>query len=171
MRKVSVNEVADILEVEGLGDAITSYLSHDSIENTDLAAKWKKAKALLEEIEDFVEYNRDLSSLELRELIGEYDNKTVFLDDAATPGIFSTRLICLLKTAARRKFLDARLRVLYLPKESHFNFTDIKSVNGWKCYDVLLKEADGLANYFDGLEKSHLVVGRLDNGHSVLGAF
>ena len=45
-------EVADIVEQEGLGYAIQFYLDSDKIEDANLRDKWEQAKELLDEIDE-----------------------------------------------------------------------------------------------------------------------
>lgn len=58
-RKVSVSEIASIIESEGLGYAIEGYISSDQIADSDLADMWERAAAVLAEITDYVEENAD----------------------------------------------------------------------------------------------------------------
>ncbi len=55
MSKYSIEEVAKIVENEGLGYAITSYMSHDVIEDDKLAGLWKQASDVLTQIEKLLE--------------------------------------------------------------------------------------------------------------------
>ena len=55
MRKYSIKEVAEIVENEGLGYAITSYLSHEAIEDDKLAGLWKQAGDVLTQIDKLLE--------------------------------------------------------------------------------------------------------------------
>lgn len=48
--KLSNQEVAEVVECEGLGYAIQHYLSADRIEDEDLAELWAEAAALLDDI-------------------------------------------------------------------------------------------------------------------------
>jgi hypothetical protein len=50
--KYSIEQVADIVESEGLGYAIQHYMSADSIEDEDLARLWRIAKEALDQIVD-----------------------------------------------------------------------------------------------------------------------
>ena len=45
------HEVANFVENEGLSYTIQHYLRHDKIKDKNLAAKWKAAEELLNEIE------------------------------------------------------------------------------------------------------------------------
>lgn len=54
-RKKSVDQVAEIIETEGLGYAIQHYLSPENIADKKLADMWQRAAALLKEIERYVE--------------------------------------------------------------------------------------------------------------------
>lgn len=58
-RKQSVSEIASIVENEGLGYAIQSYISASSIKDEDLADMWERAHELLAEIEQYIEDNAD----------------------------------------------------------------------------------------------------------------
>jgi len=51
MRKKSLKEVAEVVDCEGIGYAITSYMGSEEIEDPVLADKWAEAEAILEEIE------------------------------------------------------------------------------------------------------------------------
>jgi hypothetical protein len=48
-------QIASKVESEGLGYMIEAYLSHDSIEDDDLAMMWKDAAELLSEIQNHLE--------------------------------------------------------------------------------------------------------------------
>lgn len=50
MKKESIKDVATIVEIEGLGYAITDYLSADSIEDKKLSTLWKQGQDILKEI-------------------------------------------------------------------------------------------------------------------------
>lgn len=52
--KYNTTEVCEIIENEGLGYAITSYISHDQIEDVKLADLWRVAKEVLDKIEEYV---------------------------------------------------------------------------------------------------------------------
>jgi hypothetical protein len=58
-RKLSVSEIAHVIESEGLGYAIQSYLSSSQIKDDDLADMWERASDLLKEITEYVEDNSD----------------------------------------------------------------------------------------------------------------
>jgi hypothetical protein len=58
-QKHSISEIAGIIENEGLGYAIQSYIKASSIKDEDLADMWERAKELLDEIEEYVEDNAD----------------------------------------------------------------------------------------------------------------
>lgn len=58
-QKHSVSEIAGIIESEGLGYAIQSYVKASSIKDEDLADMWERAKELLDEIQEYVEDNAD----------------------------------------------------------------------------------------------------------------
>jgi hypothetical protein len=49
--KKSNRQVADIVEMEGLGYAVQNYMSADQIKDQKLAALWKTAKDALDAIE------------------------------------------------------------------------------------------------------------------------
>jgi len=53
--KLTLAEVDDLFEVEGMHDAIQSHTSHTSIADTKLAGMWKRAAKLMDEIEVYVE--------------------------------------------------------------------------------------------------------------------
>ena len=50
VRKKSLQEVADIVEIEGLGYAVQSYLSADSIKDPEVSRLWHQAKTALDAI-------------------------------------------------------------------------------------------------------------------------
>lgn len=50
-RKYTLEEVADIVQIEGLGYAIQHYMSGESIEDPELAQLWGKCAELMYEIE------------------------------------------------------------------------------------------------------------------------
>ena len=52
--KKTVEEVGVIVGIEGLGYAVQDYLSHDSIEDSELAHLWKDASEKLDEIENYL---------------------------------------------------------------------------------------------------------------------
>lgn len=54
--KKTNQEVICIIEDEGFGYAVHDYISADSIEDKELAEKWKAAKLALDAIEDYL-YN------------------------------------------------------------------------------------------------------------------
>jgi hypothetical protein len=58
MAKLSVSQVADIVEAEGLGYAIKDYLGAGRIADPELAAMWDEAKDLLIRIEEYIEMNQ-----------------------------------------------------------------------------------------------------------------
>lgn len=55
--KLSVKEVAGIIESEGLGYAVKGYLSGDSIDDPVLALIWKTAALAMDAIEQYIEAN------------------------------------------------------------------------------------------------------------------
>lgn len=50
----SREEVAEIVEQEGLGYAILSYIDGNEIKDGDLSTLWKRAEAVLREIEEIL---------------------------------------------------------------------------------------------------------------------
>jgi hypothetical protein len=58
-RKLSVSEIASIIESEGLGNTIQHEVAVNTIKDEDLSDMWARAKALLAEIEEYVEDNAD----------------------------------------------------------------------------------------------------------------
>lgn len=58
-RKLSISEIAGIIENEGLGYAIESYVNPSQIKDEDLADMWERARELLAEITGYVEDNAD----------------------------------------------------------------------------------------------------------------
>ena len=66
-------EVAEIVENEGLGYAITQCVSYDDIDDQELKDKWKQAQVLLSEIEDMLpDINDDNEDIE-EEYEDDYD--------------------------------------------------------------------------------------------------
>ena len=55
MASYNKDEVAEIIENEGLGYAVTEYMSSEHIEDPELATLWRIARAALQDIEDFLE--------------------------------------------------------------------------------------------------------------------
>lgn len=55
--KYSINEVAAIIENEGLGYAIESYCSPSSIRDEDLSNMWEEARDLLIRIQEYIDLN------------------------------------------------------------------------------------------------------------------
>jgi hypothetical protein len=53
-KKYTVEEVAEIVQSEGLGYAVQNFLSASRIEDPELADKWRRARQLLDEIEDYL---------------------------------------------------------------------------------------------------------------------
>lgn len=53
--KYTIDEVADIIEEEGIGYAIQKYLSAKNIADPKLADMWRRARILLAEIERYVD--------------------------------------------------------------------------------------------------------------------
>jgi hypothetical protein len=53
--KYSVNQIAEIIEVEGLEYAITNYCSPSSIRDEELATLWEEARDLLIRIQEYVD--------------------------------------------------------------------------------------------------------------------
>lgn len=54
-KKLTVAQVQEVIESEGLEYAVLSYLLADKIANHDLSDLWTKAKEALEEIQSFIE--------------------------------------------------------------------------------------------------------------------
>jgi hypothetical protein len=54
-KRLSNRKVADIVECEGLGYAITDYMNSDDFEDKHLAELWDQAQTVLKEIEDILE--------------------------------------------------------------------------------------------------------------------
>lgn len=52
--KLSIRDIRDIIEMDGLGYAIQDYLSHTEIADDKLAKMWKRCNLLLNEIEEYV---------------------------------------------------------------------------------------------------------------------
>lgn len=52
--KMSMQDIADVVENEGLGYAIKSYLSWKSIEDKQLAKLWKAAGDVMNKIESIL---------------------------------------------------------------------------------------------------------------------
>lgn len=53
--KYTTEQVAGIVDCEGLGYAVTDYLGADSIEDPELARLWRQAKEALDEINEILE--------------------------------------------------------------------------------------------------------------------
>lgn len=53
--KYTIEEVVDRVNLEGLDYAIQHYLSDDKIDDPKLAHMWSNAKAILNEIENYLE--------------------------------------------------------------------------------------------------------------------
>lgn len=71
-KKLTVAQVGEVIESEGLGYAIQSYLSADRIADHDLADMWERAANLLNEIEQYIEDNVD-EIAEIDEADEDYD--------------------------------------------------------------------------------------------------
>jgi|CXWL01.1.fsa_nt_gi hypothetical protein len=54
MTKMTIEEIGHVVENEGLGYAIQSYLSADDIQDTRLAELWQQAKDILDEIDEIL---------------------------------------------------------------------------------------------------------------------
>lgn len=54
MEKVTLEEVAQIIDSEGIGYAITGYLTYDKIADPRLAELWLQAQQVLAEIEEML---------------------------------------------------------------------------------------------------------------------
>lgn len=55
MSKVTKEELAQIVDSEGLGYAVQHYLSADKIEDEELSRLWKEAGELLNKIDNILE--------------------------------------------------------------------------------------------------------------------
>ena len=53
--KLTIEEVADIVEGEGLGYAVTDYMNSDSIEDEELAKLWEEASIAMRKIQEILE--------------------------------------------------------------------------------------------------------------------
>ncbi len=56
-KKLTISQINDIVETEGLGYAIEDYLASNRIADADLADMWAKASELLKEIQSYIEDN------------------------------------------------------------------------------------------------------------------
>ena len=56
MSKYSIEEVADIVENEGLGYAVTDYINYKVIKDEKLAGLWLKAETALYEIQKVLDH-------------------------------------------------------------------------------------------------------------------
>lgn len=56
-KKLTVAQVQEVIETDGLEYAVLSHLSADKIANHDLSDLWAKAKEALEEVQLFIEDN------------------------------------------------------------------------------------------------------------------
>jgi len=54
MKKDTLQDVARIVENEGIGYAVQHYMSGDTIENDHLRKLWKECAVLLDEIDDIL---------------------------------------------------------------------------------------------------------------------
>lgn len=72
MEKMSVEEVRDVIESEGLDYAIMHYMSADNIMDETLRKYWTKAAEYLNKITDYVEENAK-PELDIEEEEEEYD--------------------------------------------------------------------------------------------------
>jgi hypothetical protein len=54
-RKYSLIQVKSIVEQEGIGYAVQSYMGHENIEDEKLAFLWKQAKEALDGIEKILD--------------------------------------------------------------------------------------------------------------------
>jgi hypothetical protein len=70
--KLTIREIRDIIETEGLGEAIQNYLSAVEILDDNLAKKWRKCAQLLDEIEEYVN-DEDILNGEAPENLNEFD--------------------------------------------------------------------------------------------------
>lgn len=55
MSKLNNQEVINIIESEGIGYAVTEYLSSTSIDDKELAQMWKEVSTLLKSILEYLE--------------------------------------------------------------------------------------------------------------------
>ena len=62
--KLSNTEVAEIIEAEGLGYAISSYLSSDRIADSRLQEAWQQAETAMNVIESILGVDEDVISRE-----------------------------------------------------------------------------------------------------------
>jgi hypothetical protein len=51
----SIQDLADIVEIEGLGYSISDYVNPDKIEDASLKKLWKKAQDALRAVQDFLD--------------------------------------------------------------------------------------------------------------------
>ena len=75
MAKLSVEEVSDAVEASTLSAAILEGVSPDDIASASLSRKWRKAKALLEEIQEILDDEYDASEDEDDEEDGPDDDE------------------------------------------------------------------------------------------------
>lgn len=54
MNKISVEDVASIVEVEGLGYAIGEYIDAEGIDDKALAELWGEAQNALDEVKEYL---------------------------------------------------------------------------------------------------------------------
>jgi hypothetical protein len=57
MKKMSIEQVKDVIEAEGLGYGCQHYMGADEISDPRLARMWLKAGELLNQIEEYVNEN------------------------------------------------------------------------------------------------------------------
>lgn len=58
MVKLTVNDVKEIVEYDGLGYSIQNGISHDNIADETLASLWREARAIMEDIALYLESSR-----------------------------------------------------------------------------------------------------------------
>ncbi|MNW59546.1 hypothetical protein D3C74_374670 [compost metagenome] len=54
MNKKTIEDVRDIVEMEGLAYAISDYLSHNNIEDETLASLWKEAEVSINKVAEYI---------------------------------------------------------------------------------------------------------------------
>ena len=59
MAKKTIEEVASIVDNEGMGYAIMDYMGADSIKDKELSKLWKEAQEVLSKIENILEPYRE----------------------------------------------------------------------------------------------------------------
>lgn len=77
--KMTINEVAGVIECEGLGYGVQYYTSGDSIADPVLAQMWDECADMMDAIEAYVERNYDHS-------LDEYEEENQDCDGDALGG-------------------------------------------------------------------------------------